>query len=155
MNYKECEFYSDNGNCGCYDIITDGTVESTVEDKCIKNPNCYFKQNLALKEENEKLTQIVNKALDDKDRLLDKNTALKKELQAYKEDRFCQGGCVVYQYDKIKALKEKLKVAVEALKRIKELKATCIQSYNPLSLLDSSVVKPIAQQALTQIGEIE
>ena len=30
----------------------------------------------------------------------------KEELQAYKEDRFCQDGCTVYQFDKIKQLKE-------------------------------------------------
>lgn len=34
--------------------------------------------------------------------------ATKKELQAYKEDKFCQGGCAVYQFDKIEELKSEL-----------------------------------------------
>ena len=46
-------------------------------------------------------------------RLSQQLKACKEELQAYKEDRFCQGGCTIYQFDKIKQLKEeneKLKI---------------------------------------------
>lgn len=39
---------------------------------------------------------------------------LKETVKAYQEDRFCQGGCAIYQYDKIHKL-------TEALEEIEEI----------------------------------
>lgn len=83
---------------------------------------------LDIKEENEKLNKIIedyfisvglefdtgtdklnHKLVTEyitKQRL--ENTQLKQQLDAYKHDRFCQGGCTVYQFDKIKELKQQL-----------------------------------------------
>lgn len=120
MNYKECEFkykcHYSNSDCN---IIKNVCVH---REKLIKISKLE-KQNLELKEENDKLTQIANKALDDKDRLLDKNTTLK----------------------------EKLKVAVEAINEAKNYQ-DIFDEYSEECTLP---MQNILQQALIQIGEVE
>ena len=45
--------------------------------------------------------------------------ACEKRVQEFEEDRFCQGGCVVYQLDKINRFKEYFKDIKDGLIQIK------------------------------------
>ena len=69
--------------------------------KCVKNGTypCFIEKEFLLKQQLQ---------------------ACKEELQAYKEDRFCQGGCTVYQFDKIKQLKEENETLTQQNKQMKE-----------------------------------
>lgn len=63
---------------------------------CHQNPDCHYKQ-LRRKEQECK--------------------ELRKKVEDYKHDRFCQGGCAVYQYDKIHKLKQALEKIVGILQQ--------------------------------------
>lgn len=73
------------------------------------------KENRELEHENKKLkSQITSQdceIYDLKSQLQAKEQEceeLKEKIKAYQEDRFCQGGCAIYQYDKIHKLTQTL-----------------------------------------------
>jgi hypothetical protein len=86
--------------------------------QCNKVVNCMIYKQLHIKEqENIALQKQADK--------------LKEKVQAYKEDRFCQGGCAVYQFDKIKELQSEKQLLFESLENIaKEIIITTPRSGN-------------------------
>ena len=138
---KKCSFYGDGDidNCGTQCICCDNYYSKPIP--------TLRRQNLALKEENEKLKERY-KWYDHY-----KNSAL--ELKQYADN----------QSDKITALKEKLKVAVEKNEKLKEFLYFnfCENKYEPDKLIIEAdralrifnLLEWRSQQALTQIGEIE
>lgn len=44
---------------------------------------------------------------------------LQEQVKAYQHDRFCQGGCAIYQYDKINKYKEFFKDIFENITLVK------------------------------------
>ena len=86
---------------------------------------------------------------------------LETQLQAYKEDRFCQGGCVVYQYDKIRNLtaeNKRLREALEKINKVKLYNMPVIQGYgekNYLKWYDLEHSAGLNMQSLAQqaLGE--
>lgn len=62
----------------------------------------------------------LQKALDELLQLKAENEKLEETVKTYKEDRFCQGGCAIYQYDKIRDLTQKLEKAREYFNKIIE-----------------------------------
>ena len=93
---------------------------------CKSNPNCHFKQLARAKKENEELRNKLNSNIERMNEQNEKlhnenkelkaqleqqkkeNEELKEKIKAYQEDRFCQGGCAIYQYDKIHKLTQTL-----------------------------------------------
>lgn len=69
------------------------------------------------------------------------------KLQAYIKDRFCKGGCAIYQFDKINKLEHDLKVANKIIDLI--LAGQCIRR----GISDSTeLYKQYEQQALAQLN---
>lgn len=91
---KECEFLEKEVD-GCYlaGCIPKG-YKTITNFKCKNNPNCYFKQNLALKKENEELQEKIISYENEFERIanIDNNN--------------------------VSILEEKLKIAVEALESV-------------------------------------
>lgn len=52
--------------------------------------------------------ELYKQALKDLEKVQNENAELKKELESYKKDKFCKGGCSIYQFDKIDDLKNAL-----------------------------------------------
>ncbi len=69
--------------------------------KVINQRDDYKIANAELEKENEALLKF--KEIQEKELL-----ELKEKIKAYQEDRFCQGGCAIYQYDKIHKLTQAL-----------------------------------------------
>lgn len=76
-----------------------------------------------IKELENKPTYPFNEAFNKQ--LQEENEKLKETIRAYQEDRFCQGGCAIYQYDKIhkltQALEEKEQECEQYKKEINRL----------------------------------
>ena len=126
---EECEFYI-VGLCS-------GVFKNRQSCFCNKNPNCYYKQNLALKEENDELKELYN-------------NIIKQIICDIPFNGIKSNGQSPLEY--IKSLKENLKVAVEALKSINKdgCEVGCKKE------TDCCTCKMIlAEEALTQIGEIK
>lgn len=83
--------------------------ECEKKDKNIKYLSECLNKSYATQEDSEfwweKERNKLKQQLEEKEQ---ENNKLKEKIKAYQEDRFCQGGCVVYQYDKIHKLKQAL-----------------------------------------------
>ena len=101
MSEEKCKYLGENwGDCW--------RVSGNIFQKCISKNK-------------EKCILLKNEQLHNKiDNLEQQLKACKEELQAYKEDRFCQGGCTIYQFDKIKQLKEENEKLTQQNKQMRE-----------------------------------
>lgn len=107
-NFENCGYYTD-GECNICGMGISG--EDTFCRFCKDNPNCYYKQNLELKAENDKLKQ-VNKELAHylacmTEQRNKANTCLQEIKAIADEDcEFCDdiGGCMDNECRKVRIL---------------------------------------------------
>lgn len=103
--------------CFCRPDLMNGEVMGYDNCEDIPLEQCYYKQREQFKIENEKL---------------------KAKIQEYVEDRFCQGGCAIYQFDKIEELKQKNQELDKCIEDIKEI----IMEFSKKDILTLPDLKP-------------